>query len=201
MLNIQIRIFRRENLLPELLEIKKKRKTLGITQTELSKETGVSQSLIAKIESNNIVPSYTNAKKIFDFFELIHEKQDAKAAELMTSKMISVRPDANIRSAIKLMEKNSVSQMPVIEDGRNVGTISEKTILEKINKNKDAANVLDSRVDAIMEEAMPELREDSPFQLISSTLSHYPGVIVVKKGKVTGIITKSDLLNATIKNK
>ena len=185
-------------MLSELSEIKKKRKKLGITQTELSKKTGVSQSLIAKIEAGAIVPSYTNAKKLFDFFEILHEDQQAKAGEFMTKKVVSAKPDETIKQVIKKMEKNSVSQLPIIEDGKNIGTISEKLVLEQMNKNKNAENALEKNAEEIMEEAMPEIRENTPFEVVSSVLSHYPGAVVVKNGRITGIITKSDLLKTVI---
>ncbi len=187
-------------MLPELAEIKSRRKALGITQMELSKQAGVSQSLIAKIESGNIVPSYSNAKKLFDFFEMMHKGQQLKAKDFMTQKVISVKPESELREAIKLMEKNSVSQLPVISDGKNLGTISEKNALEHINSG-DAEKVLSSKVENVMEEAMPQITEDTPFELISSMLAHYSGVSVVSKGKIAGIITKADLLKAMISKK
>jgi predicted transcriptional regulator len=46
-----------------------------------------------------------------------------------------------------------------------------------------------------MEEAFPQVGEDAPLSLISSLLQVYPAVLVLKKGKAAGIITKADLLN------
>src|SRR3989344_3569169 len=96
-------------MLPELGEIRKKRKSFGFTQTGLSKKAGVSQSLIAKIEAGAIVPSYSNAKKIFDFFESLHEGTQVKAREFMTAKVLSANKDESVKSAARLMEKHSVS--------------------------------------------------------------------------------------------
>ena len=50
----------------DLSELRILRKKIGLTQSELAKQASVSQSLIAKIESKKIDPSYTNAKKIFE---------------------------------------------------------------------------------------------------------------------------------------
>jgi len=43
---------------PELSRIREIRKKLNISQRELAMKAGVSQSLIAKIEGNNIDPSF-----------------------------------------------------------------------------------------------------------------------------------------------
>lgn len=188
-------------MLPELGEIKKNRKKIGLTQTELAQKTGVSQSLIAKIESNDIVPSYLNAKKLFDFFESLHKEQESKASEFMTKKVLSVRTDVSIKSAIKLMEKNSISQLPVIDDGKNIGTVSEKNVLEKINETENTHELLGMKVKEIMEEAMPQISEETPFEAAISLTNHNPGVLVSKKGKVVGIITKADLLKAVVSRK
>ncbi|HZX20520.1 MAG TPA: CBS domain-containing protein [archaeon] len=188
-------------MLPELSEIKTMRKKLNITQTELAKQTGISQSLIAKTESNDIVPSYANAKKLFDYFEMLQQKHGTKASNVMTAKVISVRTDTSIKQAIKTMEKNSVSQLPVINDGMNLGMVSEKSILEKINQSGNTQELLEKNVETIMEEAMPQVSEETPFDAISSLTGHNTGVLVVKKGKITGIITKSDLLKAVLAKK
>ena len=186
-------------MLPELSEIKKNRKSFGLTQIELAEKTKVSQSLIAKIEARAIVPSYENAKKLFDFFETLHQKQEAKASEFMQTKVISVKPETLLRLAIKTMERNSVSQLPVIDEGKNVGTISEKSVLEKISETEDKEKLLEKEVSEIMEEAMPQITGETPFEVCASLANHNPGILVVKKGKIIGIITKSDLLKAVIK--
>ena len=106
-------------MLPELSEIKKRRKRFGFTQSGLAAKTDVSQSLIAKIESDAIVPSYNNAKRLFDFFDSLHEETQARARDFMSQKVISVSPSATIKEAVRVMKKNAVSQLPVIEGGRN----------------------------------------------------------------------------------
>jgi len=188
-------------MLPKLSEIKNLRKKTGLTQTGLAKETGVNQSLIAKIEAGSIVPSYTNAKKLFDFFEIIQKGTNAKTTEFMTHKVLNVKRDSSLRGAIRIMEKNSVSQLPVIEEGKSIGTISEKNALEVINSAEDSKEALERKVEEVMEEAMPQITEETPFELVSSIMAHYSGVLVTRQGKVVGIITKADLLHAIVGKK
>ena len=63
----------------ELDEIKKIRKKIGLTQTGLANRAGVSQSLIAKIESGRIDPTYTKTQKIFAALSDLEKKDEVKA--------------------------------------------------------------------------------------------------------------------------
>ena len=60
----------------ELEEIKKIRKKLELTQTELADRAGVSQSLIAKIEAGRIDPTYSKTKKIFAALSDLEKRGD-----------------------------------------------------------------------------------------------------------------------------
>lgn len=57
-----------------LEEIKQIRKKYNLTQSDLAKRSGVSQSLIAKIEAGRIDPTYSNAQKIFNALNDMGEK-------------------------------------------------------------------------------------------------------------------------------
>ena len=50
----------------EIEEIRRRRKKLGITQKKLAELVGVSQPLIARIESGDVDPKFSLIKRIFD---------------------------------------------------------------------------------------------------------------------------------------
>lgn len=187
-------------LLPELKEIKKIRKKFGITQKELSKLSGVSQPMIAKIENGLVQPSYNNAKKIFECLENINKKSSLKAKDIMHEHIESAKKEDNVFKTIKKMEFLGISQMPVIENNTSIGTISEKKTL-KIYSENTKREMREEKVFQIMDESMPIVNPDTPFNVLSELLLHNEGVIVAKKGKIKGIITKSDLLQAMLKKK
>jgi len=66
-------------MLPSLEEISRKRRILGLTQNELAKLAGVSQSLIAKMESRKTNPSYTKVKAILDVLNKLEMKMEVHA--------------------------------------------------------------------------------------------------------------------------
>ena len=177
----------------ELEEVKKIRKKLGLTQTELANRAGVSQSLIAKIESGRIDPTYSKTKKIFAALSELEKKEEIKAEQLMTSRMISVEPNDSIKDAISKMKKFQISQLPVIENHKLLGLVSESTILDAMLNSKSAS------VREIMQEAPPIVSKTTSVNVVSSLLKHFPMVAVSEEGKLIGLITKSDLLGKLYK--
>ena len=179
----------------DLSEIKIIRKKLDLTQKDLAKVSGVSQSLIAKIESGKIDPSYTNAIKIFETLRHIEKKNQIICREIMNRKIISVRPQDTVVEAIKKMRKFEISQMPVIIGNEVKGYVSDSILLEKILKEKSEKLLIED----VMEDTPPALPEDATKEVVISLLKFFPLVIIVKKGKPIGIITKADLLRTIYK--
>ena len=172
----------------ELEEVKKIRKKLGLTQTELAHRAGVSQSLIAKIESARIDPTYTKTKKIFAALSELEKKEEIKAEQLMTNRIISIGSDSSIKEAISKMKKFQISQLPVIDENKLIGLVSESTILDALLNSKG------KQLKEVMQESPPIVSKTSSIQVISNLLKYYPMVLVSEEGKLIGLITKSDLL-------
>ena len=172
----------------ELDEVRKIRKKLGMTQTELANRAGVSQSLIAKLESGRIDPTYTKTKKIFAALSDLEKKEEVKAGQLMNSRIVEVSSSTLIKEAISKMKKYEISQLPVIDGHRLVGLLSESTILDALLNSKA------SKVSEIMQESPPIVSKTTSIQVVSNLLKHYPVVVVSEGGKLVGLITKSDLL-------
>jgi predicted transcriptional regulator len=181
-------------MFPSTEEISRKRRQLGLKQSELAKLSGVSQSLIAKLESGRIDTSYKNVKAIFEALERLETKTKIQAAKVLHPKIISVQKTDNISKVVQLMKNHGYSQLPVFDGKQPVGSISEKTILRQILEGKALTQISSLPVLEVMEEAFPQVAEDAPLPLISSLLQTYPAVLVATKGTVVGIITKADLL-------
>src|SRR3989338_8112566 len=100
---------------PELAEVKSLRKKQGLTQSGLARLAGVSQSLIAKIESGSVDPTFSHAKRIFEVLHSIEREKGPKAGELIAGRIIAVALDDSVTEAIRKMKANSISQLPVMD--------------------------------------------------------------------------------------
>lgn len=177
----------------EIDEVKRLRKQHNLTQTQLAKLTNISQSLIAKLESGKIDPSYTKVKKILDILHSLSIKNEPKVCDIMISKVISVSPKDNLSKAIKKMKDNEISQIPVMQNENVVGLISETTVIEQFEQGHDPRSML---IEQIMADAPPIINKKTPLKIVADLLKHSPIVVVAENGKAKGVATKADILKS-----
>ncbi|MBD6955290.1 MAG: CBS domain-containing protein [Thermoplasmata archaeon] len=184
-------------MLPDIKDIKNMRKRAGITQKELASLTGLSQSYIARLESGDLNPTYENVKKIFSVLEEEISKKEGQelcAQDIMTREIVYVDADDPLEKAMKILLERGFSQLPVFENGMLVGSITDSRIGQKIANGTSVSEMRRLKVRDFMDDPFPQVPENSPIKIVSYLLRNYPAVLVTSKGKVTGIITKSDLL-------
>ena len=184
-----------EDMLPSLGEIPKKRKELGLTQSRLAVSAGVSQSIIAKIEAGSVDPSYSVVQRLFSALERAGVESPARRVdELISRPVVSVARTQLVRDAVDLMRRRGYSQLPVFEGGRSVGSVSEKTILDRAARGESLESVLGLKVREIMDSPFPVVNSDTPLDLVLGLLQSNYGVLVAKGESIVGILTKSDIL-------
>lgn len=178
----------------EIGRIGKLRKQLGLTQKQLADIAGVSQSLIAKIESGKIDPAYSKVTQILSALEGVQAKEKKRAREIMSRHIISVSPSDGLEKAISLMREKDISQLPVLEAGKCVGSISDSRIIGLISER--GAGLKSLHVSEVMGESYPVIPSGSVVDVVADLLRHYRAVLVEKEGRLAGIITKADLLKS-----
>ena len=184
-------------LLPPVQEIKKRRIALGISQKKLANSIGASQSLIAKIESNRVNPSYDVVKKIFEYLDQIEQPKIGLARDVEKRDLVWVKKSERIIEAAEKMREHGFSQLPVRDDREEicVGSVSERQIMQGILSEADPRSFYEKPVSDVMQEQFPVVDERLPVTAVALLLQHSQAVLTARKGKIVGIITPSDLLS------
>jgi cystathionine beta-synthase len=113
-------------------------------------------------------------------------------------KLITVESTDTIESAVKLMNKMNISQIPVTHDKRIVGSLNESLLYSKVIANPDIKNY---PISTIMQPAFPFVDISSPIDSLSGMITDNNPAVLVRDFKLdkTYIITRHDIINALTK--
>jgi cystathionine beta-synthase len=104
-----------------------------------------------------------------------------------------VTPGQTVRQAIRLMQLHDVSQLPVMDGANCVGSVSDWSLSAR---SLDDPKLLDVTVSTVMDGPFPVVDEQQSADSVAKLLSKSnPAVLVRTNGRVTGIVTRSDLLS------
>lgn len=137
--------------LPTPQDLRERRTTLELTQSDLADAADVSQPLIARIEGGDVDPRLSTLRRIVNALQEAEGKV-VRASDLMNETVISVAPDDAVHGAVELMEEEAYSQLPVLQNGVPVGSISQSDVVHA------GENVGDHPVSDVMSESFPRSR-------------------------------------------
>jgi predicted transcriptional regulator len=172
--------------LPTPQDLRTRRQELDLTQSELADRADVSQPLIARIEGGDVDPRLSTLRRIVNALEEVAGGV-VYAGDLMHEDVISVAPDDAVHKAERTMEEEAYSQLPVIQHGTPVGSISHGDI---INAGEEVG---DRPVGEIMGESFPHVSPDTTIDEVRNLLDHYKAVMVTEGGTTVGIVTEADV--------
>jgi len=123
--------------------------------------------------------------------------------ERMSYPVITVHPDMPIMDALDLMKKEHIRRFPVIgKRGRLVGIVSKEDILHAAPSDASSLNVWEVNyliskiiIKMVMTPNVITIEEDTPLEEAARIMADnkFGGLPVIRKGKVVGIITETDL--------
>lgn len=119
---------------------------------------------------------------------LIAETKNSGAPQ----ELIFVGPDAIVTDALAKMTENGVTQIPVLEDHRSVGSLRESHVLTKLLVDRE---LLNAKVSEVMDKSFPVLEMDASLVEIKAKLQKSPAVLIEDFKRITAIITRSDVLD------
>jgi len=127
-----------------------------------------------------------------------------RVADWMSQRVLAVETFDSIGIARQLMAKHRVNQLPVLENEKLVGIVTDRDIRDAyptsmvINRGKEIDRFADSvTVEEVMSHDVMVVRPDMSLAAAVSLLRrHRIGSLpVMKSGKLVGIITRSNILD------
>lgn len=122
---------------------------------------------------------------------------ESTAREIMSSEILTVRPETTIEEALRMLVNNRVTGLPVV-DGKGVmiGVVSEYDLLAQISETKSAnPDVFKEQIRFTKE--VQSIDESATFEeiapiFVKAKIRRLP--VVDSKGKLIGIITRRDMM-------
>jgi len=121
-----------------------------------------------------------------------------RAEEAEVPQFIVIGSHQKVGEAIELMQRYSISQLPVVRDGASdsladvVGSLQDRDLLDRVFKNPDA---LHEDVANAMQPPLATIDAGDSLDEVFPTLTgRTNAVVVARDGRPVGVITRSDLL-------
>jgi len=124
-----------------------------------------------------------------------------KAKDLMTDNVVSVQKETPIYDALELLLENNITGIPVVRgDMTLIGVLSEKDALTLFNADEEGEN---KTVSDFMTQPAIHFDEDEGLQEVCDCLTnnYFRRIPVTSKGKLIGIITRSDIIKYILQQK
>jgi CBS domain-containing protein len=162
------------------------------------------RTLLPVIESEE-KPRLVGVVSLLDVFMNIDLKNVPKkqVSEIMTSEVVTTRPDDPLTKIWDLMVEKDFTGLPVVRDGKLLGMITRFDMLKgpaRISKEseKGPADSMQMTVEKFMSTPLYSVRpEDSVRTAVEMMLKHNVGrMSVVDGGTLVGIVDRNDLIKS-----
>lgn len=123
-------------------------------------------------------------------------------SERMSRPVISVTPDTSIHDALAMFKKEHIRRAPVMSNGKLVGIVSEKDLLNASPSPVTTLSVWEMNyllskvtVKQVMTKKVKTVDVSTPIEEAARIMadSKFGGMPVMRAGKVVGMITETDL--------
>ena len=112
-------------------------------------------------------------------------------------KLITVTPTQTVMEAIDLMKKYDIENIPVFENGENVGAISAHGLFDKILNSVDVKN---NTISLVMESPYPIVAFDTAVERLSTFITKENGAALSKdESGFYHIVTRHDIIQSLSK--
>ena len=122
--------------------------------------------------------------------------------ERMKSPVITVRPDMSLIDALNLMKQEHIRRTPVVKDGKLVGIVSEKDLLNASPSPATSLSIYEMnyllsklQIKDVMTKDVLTVTEDTPIEEAARIMADNKigSMPVVRDDRIVGMITETDL--------
>ncbi len=99
--------------------------------------------------------------------------------------------EQSLGEAIRLFNEYSISQAPVVEDGKLIGSVEEITVMHALHRGVSPDTKLREIIARPLPVVSPETSVEEAYRIL---LSGTPAVLVIQDNEIMGILTRSDLI-------
>jgi len=131
---------------------------------------------------------------------------DTKVNEIMTKNPYFVEENESVGAVLSLFREHGISHTPVLKNGNLTGIVSVENIIESVFQPRqrqtvgeisgEKAPVLNLPVKGIMTKSVITVQPETKLKVAVEKMqeSNITSLVVLNKGRLTGIITKRDIL-------
>jgi cystathionine beta-synthase len=120
---------------------------------------------------------------------------EARVGDVLAAKrrhlIVAAAPTDRVRAIIERLKIHEISQMPVLDDGRLIGLITESTLLAHLAV---PGHSVDDAIAPMINQQVTTVAPDLPARSLLNLFGGSQAVIVVENDRVLGILTKLDLI-------
>ena len=153
----------------------------------------INQSLINRLESKQIEPSYSKVKILIETLKKQERRKSRTCGDIASKSIYKIQAKSTLKEAARIIHKKNISQLPVFDGEKVIGSLSEKTILRVLSESGSSEKAFKKIIEDVMEPSFPTVNKNTPIELLYQILEFFDAVIVMDKAKIIGIITRSDL--------
>lgn len=112
-------------------------------------------------------------------------------------RLVTIDADSPVSVAMEQMKKYDIEQIPVLQNGEMVGSITQNGLFKKMMEH---TNIREEKIAAIMEQALPVVSMDTPIDRLTNYINKDNGaVLTTDESGSYHILTKYDIINALSK--
>lgn len=172
-----------------------------LTAAKKMVDADVSSALVVKSTTDNTLVGIISLHDILPF--LREKKSNKLARDIMTTEVVTCSPNDGVAKVWDKMEKTKFTGLPVVKNGKIVGIITRKDIIDagfvRIRREDDKGKVKNSpKIEKIMKTPAICVSPDTSIkEIIDIILKHNIGrVPVTENKKLIGIIDREDIVRA-----